>query len=113
MNVLFRALDDATRRRILELLQQRAMTAGQIADCFAISKPSISHHLDLLKQADLIVAEKAGQFIVYSLSTSVLDDCIAWLIKLKKKGRYEKNKNRMAATANSGGSILRRRTALG
>src|SRR5436190_1058597 len=78
---------------------QKQMTAGQIADCFAISKPSISHHLDLLKQADLIVAEKNGQFIVYSLSTSVLDDCIAWLMKLKKKRRYEKTKNRMAATA--------------
>ena len=77
MNVLFKALDDPTRRRILELLREKQRTAGQIADCFAISKPSISHHLDLLKQADLIVAEKNGQFVLYSLSTSVLDDCIA------------------------------------
>ena len=113
MNVLFKALDDPTRRRILELLREKQMTAGQIADCFAISKPSISHHLDLLKQADLIVAEKNGQFVLYSLSTSVLDDCIAWLIKLKKKGRYEKAKNRMAATADSGAAFLRRRPALG
>src|SRR6267142_1469866 len=113
MNVLFKALDDPTRRRILELLRERAMTAGEIAGCFAISKPSISHHLDLLKQADLIAAEKNGQFIVYSLSTSVLDDCIAWLMKLKKKRRYEKNKNRMAATADPRASFLRRRPALG
>src|SRR6266850_6101044 len=112
MNVLFKALDDPTRRRILELLREKDMTAGEIADCFAISKPSISHHLDLIKQADLIVAEKNGQFIVYSLSSSVLDDCISWLMKLKKKGlRYEKTKNRMAATADSRASLLRRRPA--
>src|SRR5216110_2112557 len=112
MNVLFKALDDPTRRRILELLQQRAMTAGEIAECFAISKPSISHHLDLLKQADLIIAEKNGQFILYSLSSSVLDDCIAWLMKLKKKGlRYEKTKDRMAANTDSRASVLRRRPA--
>src|SRR2546423_10403235 len=113
MIFFLRPLHAPPRRRILELLQQRAMTAGQIADCFAISKPSISHHLDLLKQADLIVAEKSGQFIVYSLSTSVLDDCIAWLIKLKKKGRYEKNKSRMAAIADSGGFNFRPRSAFG
>ena len=58
MNIIFKALNDPTRRAILELLQQKDMTAGDIADKFQISFPSISHHLDLLKQANLVVAEK-------------------------------------------------------
>lgn len=60
------------------------MTAGEIADAFNITKPSISHHLDLLKQANLVTAEKDGQFIYYSLNTTVIDDVMSWLIKLKK-----------------------------
>jgi ArsR family transcriptional regulator len=60
------------------------MTAGEIADAFDITKPSISHHLDLLKQANLITAEKQGQFIYYSLNTTVVDDIMNWLLKLKK-----------------------------
>jgi DNA-binding transcriptional ArsR family regulator len=60
------------------------MTAGEIADAFNITKPSISHHLDLLKQANLVVAEKQGQFIYYSLNTTVIDEVMGWLIKLKK-----------------------------
>ena len=61
MDSLFKALNDPTRRKILELLRCKPMTAGDIADQFQISKPSISHHLDLLKQADLILAERQGQ----------------------------------------------------
>jgi len=67
------------------------MSAGEIADRFQISKPSISHHLDLLKQADLVLAEKNGQFVIYSLNTSVLDECFAWLMKLSKKGTPHEN----------------------
>lgn len=84
MNNLFKALNDPTRREILKLLQKRDMTAGEIADSFRISKPSISHHLDLLKQANLVTAEKDGQFIYYSLNTTVIDDLMTWLVKLKK-----------------------------
>ena len=84
MNNLFKALNDPTRREILKLLQKRDMTAGEIADSFRISKPSISHHLDLLKQANLVTAEKEGQFIYYSLNTTVLDELMTWLVKLKK-----------------------------
>jgi len=114
MNTLFKALDDSTRRRILELLREKDMVAGEIADRFEVSKPTISHHLDLLKQAGLILAEKSGQFIVYSLNTSVLDDAIAWLIQLKRKGdNREKPQKRMAATAHARAAILRRRPALG
>ena len=84
MNSIFKALNDETRRRILELLRQKDMNAGEIADAFHISKPSISHHLDILKQADLVSSEKKGQFIVYSLNTTIVDDIIKWIISLKK-----------------------------
>lgn len=85
MDKLFKALNDPTRREILVLLRKKDMNAGEIADQFKISKPSISHHLDLLKQADLVLAEKNGQFVNYSLNTSVLDECLAWLVELKNK----------------------------
>lgn len=84
MNRLFKALNDETRRRILELLRKGDMTAGEIADQFNMTKPSISHHLDLLKQADLVSAEKKGQFVIYSINTTVIDDLLKWLIKMKK-----------------------------
>ncbi len=84
MNAIFKALNDETRREILELLQKRDMSAGEIADAFQISKPSISHHLDLLKRADLVTSEKKGQFILYSLNTTIVDDILKWIINLKK-----------------------------
>ena len=85
MNNLFKALNDPTRRAILELLKSKDMTAGDIADQFNISKPSISHHLDLLKQAGLVVAIKEGQFIIYSINTTVMDEMLKWLIQLSNK----------------------------
>lgn len=85
MNSVFKALNDPTRREILELLQQRDMTAGEIVDQFSISGPSISHHLDLLKQAGLVTAEKEGQYIYYSLNTTVVDDIMKWFLQFKTK----------------------------
>ena len=85
MNTVFKALNDPTRREILELLRERDMTAGEIVEKFNISGPSISHHLDLLKQAKLVTAEKDGQFIYYSLNTTIVDDILKWLIKFKTK----------------------------
>jgi ArsR family transcriptional regulator, arsenate/arsenite/antimonite-responsive transcriptional repressor len=85
MNSVFKALNDQTRRDILELLQQRDMTAGEIVDQFTISGPSISHHLDLLKQAGLVNAEKEGQYIYYSLNTTVVDDIMKWFLQFKTK----------------------------
>ncbi len=84
MNSLFKALNDETRRRIVDLLKEKDMNAGEIADEFNISKPSISHHLDILRRADLVTSEKKGQFIVYSLNTTILEDLIKWIITLKK-----------------------------
>ncbi len=85
MNIVFKALNDPTRREILELLQQRDMTAGEIVEHFTISGPSISHHLDLLKQAGLVTAEKSGQYIYYSLNTTVVDDIMKWFLQFKTK----------------------------
>lgn len=85
MNQIFKALDDPTRREILTMLKKKDMTAGEIADKFDISKPSISHHLDILKQAKLVVAIKQGQFQLYSLNTTILDEIIHWMMNLNKK----------------------------
>ena len=84
MNEIFKALNDATRREILELLKQRDLTAGEIADAFNISKPSISHHLDILKRAELITSEKNGQFIIYSINTTIMEDVLQWILTFKK-----------------------------
>lgn len=85
MNQAFKALNDPTRRRIVELLQKKDLNAGEIADEFDISKPSISHHLEILKNAGLVSSEKQGQFIVYSLNTSILEDILNWILTLTKK----------------------------
>ena len=85
MNIVFKALNDPTRRAILELLQKNDMTAGDIVDKFHISFPSISHHLDLLKQAQLVTTRKEGQFVYYSLNTTVMDEIVKWLMQLKTK----------------------------
>ena len=84
MDTLFKALNDPTRREILKLLRKKDLTAGEIADAFSISKPSISHHLELLKQAGLVTSEKQGQYVLYSINTTVLDDLMGFILKLKK-----------------------------
>ncbi|RDE31257.1 ArsR family transcriptional regulator [Parageobacillus thermoglucosidasius] len=89
MNHVYKALADPTRRDILNLLKNKDLTAGEIADHFRISKPSISHHLNLLKQADLVHAEKKGQYIYYSINTTVLQDVLTWLLSLQE-GEGEK-----------------------
>ena len=83
MRAIFRALDDDTRRQILLLLREKDLTAGEIADNFDISKPSISHHLELLKKANLVTSEKKGQFVIYSINTTVLEEIIQWMLSLK------------------------------
>jgi ArsR family transcriptional regulator len=85
VNILFKALNDATRREILEILKNKDLTAGEIAGHFNISKPSISHHLDLLKQAGLLVSVKEGQFITYTLNTTVMDEMLKWMLQFKTK----------------------------
>lgn len=84
MNAIFKALNDQTRRQIIDLLKERDMSAGEIAAEFNISKPSISHHLDILKRADLIHGEKQGQFVMYKLNLTVVEELFQWIMKLNK-----------------------------
>jgi len=93
LNSTFKALSDPTRRKILHLLRAKNMTAGEIADQFNISKPSISHHLNILKQADLVQDERQGQNIIYSLNTSVLDDLVGWFFTMTGKPAKEEMNN--------------------
>jgi ArsR family transcriptional regulator len=82
VGLLFKALADPTRRKILRLLQEKDMTAGEIADQFDISKPSISHHLNVLKQSGLVLDERRGQFIIYSLNMTVFQEIMSWFSEI-------------------------------
>ena len=81
-NSVFKALADPTRREILRLLRRREMTAGDLAERFDMTKPTVSHHFAVLKEADLIVSRREGQQIIYSLNTTVAQDLLAWLWEL-------------------------------
>ena len=85
MGDVWKALADPTRRKILELLKKRDMNAGEIAAEFNMTKPSISNHLNILKQADLVDSEKQGQNVVYSIKTSVIEDMLNTLSNLTKR----------------------------
>jgi len=76
MNKVFKALSDPTRRRILELLRERDLSAGEIATHFKITKPTLSRHFAVLKEADLIQGDKNGTTIIYTLNMSVLEEAI-------------------------------------
>lgn len=78
MGDAFKALADPTRRKILELLSQGEMTAGDIAAHFDMAKPSVSHHLNILKAAGLVADERRGQNIVYCLNLTVFQEVVKW-----------------------------------
>jgi len=82
MNSVFKALADPTRRQILRLLGDREMTAGDLAKHFEMTKPSMSHHFTVLKDADLIRFRREGQLIWYSVNTTVLQDVLTWAMDL-------------------------------
>lgn len=84
---VWKALADPTRRKILSLLKDKDMNAGEIANEFNMTKPSISNHLNILKQADLVDAEKVGQNVNYSLKTSVLQDVLKLISDLSSRGK--------------------------
>lgn len=86
----FKALADPTRRRILELLRDGDLTAGELAEHFGISKPSLSHHLATLKSAGLVSDERRGQNIVYSLNTTVMQDLIGWFLGFSQSSEEHK-----------------------
>ena len=81
-NKAFKALGDPTRRDILGLLRRGEMTAGDLAERFDMTKPSMSHHFSVLKEADLITSRRDGQQIWYGLNTTVVQDLMAWAMDL-------------------------------
>ena len=76
MNRVFKALSDPTRRRVLQLLRERPMTAGELASHFPMHKATMSAHFAVLREADLIAADKHGKSITYRLRLSVLEDAL-------------------------------------
>lgn len=76
MNSVFKALADPTRRKVLELLRQRPMSAGELSEHFPVSRPTMSAHFAVLREADLIEANKIGTTILYQLKLSVLEDAL-------------------------------------
>jgi len=80
MSTVFQALADPTRRRILELLRQRDMSAGELAGHFELAKPTLSRHFAVLKAADLIQGERQATSIVYHLNISVLEEALLGLM---------------------------------
>lgn len=80
----FKALSDPVRLEILNMLKRNGrMNAGEIADNFDLSKATISHHLKILKEQDLIYEEKEKNFIYYELNTSVFEDILTWIVKFR------------------------------
>lgn len=76
------AMADPTRRAILQMLNEGDMTAGEIASRFAISAPSVSHHLSVLKAADLVAAQRSGQKIIYRLNTTVVQEMLQQIMQI-------------------------------
>ena len=86
MNEAFKALADATRREILRLLRGGEMNAGELASHFDMSKPSMSHHFSVLKQAGLIDSRREGQQIIYVLNTTATEDLLSVIWDLFSRG---------------------------
>lgn len=84
MNKTLKAISDPACRKILELMQKGSLTAGAVAENFEISLPAISRHLHVLKEADLVRTERNGNFMIYTLNTSVLDEALLWISSLKQ-----------------------------
>jgi ArsR family transcriptional regulator len=90
MNEVLKALSDPTRREILRILSQGERTAGELAEPFDVTKPSMSHHFAVLKAADLIRSRREGQEIHYSLNTTVVEDVLTRLWDLFGTKRDDK-----------------------
>ena len=90
INELFKALSDENRRKILDLLRKGDLTAGEIAEHFEMSKAGISQHLSVLKNAELVYAIKKGQYVVYSLNSTVFQDVMKWIVQFNSNRKEEK-----------------------
>jgi ArsR family transcriptional regulator len=93
-NKTFRALADPTRREILGLLRHGEITAGALAEKFDMTKPAMSHHFGVLKEAELITSRREGQQIWYGLNTTVVQDLMAWAMQLVKDGKKSRGKQK-------------------
>jgi DNA-binding transcriptional ArsR family regulator len=98
VNRVFKALADPSRRRVLQLLRERPMAAGELSDHFEVSKPTMSAHFAVLQEAGLIEAEKSGRTIIYRLKLSVLEDAllgfaetVGWQVKAPRRARRSAN----------------------
>lgn len=89
LNKVFNALSDETRRKMLVLLKKGSMSAGEIAQHFDISKPSITFHLKILKEAELVDSKKKGQFVIYTLRVSVFEEAMMLFMNMLMKGEKE------------------------
>ncbi len=87
-----KALSDPIRREILSLLKHKTMSAGEIVDHFSVTGASISRHLSILKEADLIRDTREGKYIFYELNTSVLEEIMLWITELKGEDKIENEK---------------------
>jgi ArsR family transcriptional regulator len=86
----FKAIADPTRREILHLLRKEEMTAGDVAAHFDMTKPTMSHHFSVLKDAGLVSSRREGQTIWYALNTTVLEDVLAWTLDMARGAKGEK-----------------------
>ncbi len=86
-NEAFKAIADPTRREILALLRHGERTAGDLAQRFEMTKPSMSHHFAVLKGADLVTTRRDGQQIWYTLNTTVVEDLLAWGMDLVRASK--------------------------
>lgn len=93
-NETFKAIADPARREILRLLGVREMSAGQISEHFNTGKPTLSHHLAVLKDAEMIISRRDGQTIWYALNTTVMQDIIAWAVDVAGPARRARTKAR-------------------
>lgn len=89
----FKALSDPTRREILEMLKGGTMSAGDIAERFDMSQATVSHHLALLREAELVEAEKQGKYIYYMLNMSVMEEIFSWMSGFMEVQRHEDEKS--------------------
>src|ERR1700685_1625441 len=104
MNNVFKALSDHTRRKVLELLRKQPMSAGDIANHFPVSKPTMSAHFAVLREANLIESEKTGKVVIYRLILSVLEDALLGFAQVFGIGASRSPKPAR------GMAVLRRRT---
>jgi DNA-binding transcriptional ArsR family regulator len=102
MNSVFKALADPTRRRVLELLRSTPLTAGELCEHFPVSKPTMSAHFAVLREANLIIPEKSGKNITYRLNLSVLEDALLGFAQVFGIGAAKAPKRKAA--------VLQRRT---